>query len=133
MLQRREREVAFKQAVIDKLPEGAEELLRTLDRADRIRRSTAPVHLEGELLVRWLRARVKASVLLGLNASVGGDGGARGSYNSAVLIGPDGRANEGPTSGAASQLGLHIARERGWQAPSVPLPEQHDDEQQEQA
>jgi NADH-quinone oxidoreductase subunit E len=51
-----------------------------------------------------------------------------------VLAGfPDGRANEGPTSGAASQLGLRVARERGWQAPSVPPPEQQNDEQQEQA
>ena len=51
-----------------------------------------------------------------------------------VLAGfPDGRADEGPTSGEASRLGLQIARERGWHAPSVPPPEQHDDEQQEQA
>jgi NADH-quinone oxidoreductase subunit E len=51
-----------------------------------------------------------------------------------VLAGfPDGRADEGPTSGEASRLGLQIARERGWHAPSVPPPDQHDDEQQEQA
>ncbi len=46
-----------------------------------------------------------------------------------VLAGfPDGRADEGPTSGAASRLGLKIARDRGWQAPPIPTPEQHDDE-----
>src|SRR3954451_2922579 len=45
-----------------------------------------------------------------------------------VLAGfPDGRADEGPTSGAASRLGLQIARERGWHAPTVPATEQHDD------
>jgi len=44
-----------------------------------------------------------------------------------VLAGfPDGRADEGPTSGPASRLGLRIARERGWQAPPAP-PEQDDD------
>ncbi len=46
-----------------------------------------------------------------------------------VLAGfPDGRADEGPTSGPASRLGLQIARERGWHAPTSPPPEQHDDE-----
>ncbi|HIT75548.1 MAG TPA: NADH-quinone oxidoreductase subunit NuoE [Candidatus Avipropionibacterium avicola] len=36
-----------------------------------------------------------------------------------VLAGfPDGRADEGPTSGPASQLGLTIAQEQGWQAPT---------------
>ena len=49
-----------------------------------------------------------------------------------VLAGfPDGRADEGPTSGAPSRLGLQIARERGWHAPSAPPPEQHDDESTE--
>ena len=46
-----------------------------------------------------------------------------------VLAGfPDGRADEGPTAGAASVLGLKVARERGWQAPDaappIPTPEQ---------
>ena len=46
-----------------------------------------------------------------------------------VLAGfPDGRADEGPTSGPASRLGLQIAKERGWHAPSAPPPEQPDDE-----
>src|SRR3954469_1374498 len=45
-----------------------------------------------------------------------------------VLAGfPDGRADEGPTSGPASRLGLQIARERGWHAPTVPPANQHDD------
>jgi NADH-quinone oxidoreductase subunit E len=45
-----------------------------------------------------------------------------------VLAGfPDGRADEGPTSGAPSRLGLQIARERGWHAPSAPPPESADD------
>lgn len=36
-----------------------------------------------------------------------------------VLAGfPDGRADEGPTSGPTSLLGLHIAAERGWSAPA---------------
>ncbi len=40
-----------------------------------------------------------------------------------VLAGfPDGRADEGPTAGEASLLGLRVARERGWQAPAVPPP-----------
>ncbi|HLT61835.1 MAG TPA: NADH-quinone oxidoreductase subunit NuoE [Microlunatus sp.] len=35
-----------------------------------------------------------------------------------VLAGfPDGRADEGPTAGPASTLGLEIARRNGWQAP----------------
>lgn len=35
-----------------------------------------------------------------------------------VLAGfPDGRADEGPTSGPASQVGLNIAKEKGWSAP----------------
>ncbi|CUR54518.1 NADH-quinone oxidoreductase subunit E [metagenome] len=35
-----------------------------------------------------------------------------------VLAGfPDGRADEGPSAGAASLVGLKIARERGWSAP----------------
>jgi NADH-quinone oxidoreductase subunit E len=38
-----------------------------------------------------------------------------------VLAGyPDGRADEGPTSGAPSQLGLTIARDHGWTAPPMP-------------
>ena len=38
-----------------------------------------------------------------------------------VLAGfPDGRADEGPTAGEASTLGLRIADERGWSAPGVP-------------
>ena len=38
-----------------------------------------------------------------------------------VLAGyPDGRADEGPTSGAPSQLGLRIARDNGWEAPAKP-------------
>ncbi len=37
-----------------------------------------------------------------------------------VLAGfPDGRADEGPTAGAASLAGLEIARERGWTAPTA--------------
>ncbi|MFP5283183.1 MAG: NADH-quinone oxidoreductase subunit NuoE [Actinomycetes bacterium] len=44
-----------------------------------------------------------------------------------VLAGfPDGRAGEGPTSGPASQLGLRIARERGWSAPPVPPRHAHE-------
>ena len=40
-----------------------------------------------------------------------------------VLAGyPDGRADEGPTAGAPSLLGLNIARDRGWTAPDVPPP-----------
>ncbi len=38
-----------------------------------------------------------------------------------VLAGfPDGRADEGPTAGPASVLGLRIADERGWSAPPAP-------------
>lgn len=38
-----------------------------------------------------------------------------------VLAGfPDGRADEGPSAGEASILGLSIAKERGWAAPSAP-------------
>jgi NADH-quinone oxidoreductase subunit E len=37
---------------------------------------------------------------------------------SRVLAGyPDGRANEGPSAGPATLVGLRIARERGWRAP----------------
>jgi NADH-quinone oxidoreductase subunit E len=37
-----------------------------------------------------------------------------------VLAGfPDGRADEGPTAGPQSLLGLRIAREKGWSAPPV--------------
>jgi NADH-quinone oxidoreductase subunit E len=40
-----------------------------------------------------------------------------------VLAGfPDGRADEGPTAGEASVLGLKVAREHGWRAPDVPPP-----------
>ena len=36
-----------------------------------------------------------------------------------VLAGfPDGRADEGPSAGPASVLGVEIAREKGWAAPS---------------
>nr|WP_040159642.1 NADH-quinone oxidoreductase subunit NuoE [Nigerium massiliense] len=49
-----------------------------------------------------------------------------------VLAGfPDGRADEGPTAGPASLLGLDIARERGWKAPDVP-PKTATDEAEEQ-
>jgi NADH-quinone oxidoreductase subunit E len=38
-----------------------------------------------------------------------------------VLAGyPDGRANEGPSAGAATLVGLRIAAERGWRAPDRP-------------
>jgi NADH-quinone oxidoreductase subunit E len=48
-----------------------------------------------------------------------------------VLAGfPDGRADEGPTSGEASRLGLQIARERGWHAPNPLAAEQHDGDEQ---
>ncbi len=41
-----------------------------------------------------------------------------------VLAGfPDGRADEGPTAGPASLLGLRIAREKGWSAPPPPKPD----------
>ena len=46
-----------------------------------------------------------------------------------VLAGfPDGRADEGPTAGEASVLGLRVARERGWRAPDAapPLPSVED-------
>jgi len=50
-----------------------------------------------------------------------------------VLAGfPDGRADEGPTSGPQSRLGLQIARERGWHAPSGPPPQADDDDSDEQ-
>jgi len=40
-----------------------------------------------------------------------------------VLAGfPDGLADEGPSSGPASQVGLKIAREKGWKAPSSTAP-----------
>jgi len=40
-----------------------------------------------------------------------------------VLAGfPDGLADEGPAAGPASLVGLEIARERGWTAPSAPAP-----------
>ena len=46
-----------------------------------------------------------------------------------VLAGfPDGRADEGPTAGEASLLGLKVARERGWTAPEVPPPVPTSDE-----
>ena len=53
-----------------------------------------------------------------------------------VLAGfPDGRADEGPTSGEQSRLGLQIAAERGWSAPPVPTGEDPEptDPAQEQA
>ncbi len=38
-----------------------------------------------------------------------------------VLAGfPDGKADEGPTAGPASQLGNRIAKEKGWTAPGAP-------------
>ncbi len=47
-----------------------------------------------------------------------------------VLAGfPDGRADEGPTSSLASQLGLRVAAEHGWSAPDpddVPAPEEEE-------
>ena len=40
-----------------------------------------------------------------------------------VLAGfPDGRADEGPSAGDASLLGLRIANEQGWKAPAKPAP-----------
>ena len=49
-----------------------------------------------------------------------------------VLAGfPDGRADEGPTSGPQSQLGLRIARERGWSAPPVPAPRDQAEKEEE--
>ena len=40
-----------------------------------------------------------------------------------VLAGfPDGRADEGPTAGEASLLGVNVARENGWRAPDAPPP-----------
>jgi len=56
-IRRPARRRSARQAVIDTLPDEAEELLRTLDQAERSRRSTEPVHMDGELLVRWLIAR----------------------------------------------------------------------------
>ncbi|WP_026927821.1 NADH-quinone oxidoreductase subunit NuoE [Granulicoccus phenolivorans] len=48
-----------------------------------------------------------------------------------VLAGfPDGRADEGPTAGDASLLGLRIAREHGW---SAPVPNVAADNQTEEA
>lgn len=42
-----------------------------------------------------------------------------------VLAGfPDGRADEGPAAGAASLLGLNVAKEKGWRAPEPPPPPQ---------
>ena len=35
---------------------------------------------------------------------------------------PDGRADEGPSAGEASLLGLRIAQENGWKAPEKPAP-----------
>ena len=47
-----------------------------------------------------------------------------------VLAGfPDGRADEGPTAGEASLLGLEIARSRGWKAPDIPPPVTADEPQ----
>lgn len=48
---------AVRQAVLDTLPDGVEEHLRTLDQAGRTQRSTSPVHMDDEVLVRWLIAR----------------------------------------------------------------------------
>ena len=42
-----------------------------------------------------------------------------------VLAGfPDGKADEGPTAGPASQLGTRIAREKGWTAPASDAPKE---------
>jgi NADH-quinone oxidoreductase subunit E len=42
---------------------------------------------------------------------------------SRILAGfPDGRAVQGPQAGAASQVGLEIAKEHGWTAPPPPAP-----------
>ena len=40
---------------------------------------------------------------------------------------PDDRADEGPSAGPASLLGLQIARENGWQAPSIDRGDQDGD------
>jgi NADH-quinone oxidoreductase subunit E len=49
-----------------------------------------------------------------------------------VLAGfPDGRADEGPTSGPTSRLGLRIAAERGWHAPDPNDLPANDDETEE--
>jgi NADH-quinone oxidoreductase subunit E len=46
-----------------------------------------------------------------------------------VLAGfPDNRADEGPTSAPASLLGLRIAEQNGWSAPSKPAPTDDEDE-----
>ncbi|HLL61933.1 MAG TPA: NADH-quinone oxidoreductase subunit NuoE [Propionibacteriaceae bacterium] len=52
-----------------------------------------------------------------------------------VLAGfPDDRADEGPTAGPASLLGLNIARERGWSAPPVgSQPEDEADQEQKES
>ena len=51
-----------------------------------------------------------------------------------VLAGfPDGKADEGPTAGPASLLGLNIAREHGWSAPPVPSQDDEPDEEQKEA
>jgi NADH-quinone oxidoreductase subunit E len=51
-----------------------------------------------------------------------------------VLAGfPDGKADEGPTAGPASVLGLNIAREHGWSAPPVPSPDDEPDAEQKEA
>ena len=50
-----------------------------------------------------------------------------------VLAGfPDGRADEGPTAGPESLLGLQIAQEKGWQAPEVPSTDAADGTAQEE-
>ena len=41
---------------------------------------------------------------------------------------PDGRADEGPAAGDASLVGLRIAHERGWTAPSAPAPVTQEEE-----
>jgi len=48
-----------------------------------------------------------------------------------VLAGfPDGKADEGPTAGPASLLGLNIAREHGWSAPPVPSRDDEDEQKE---
>jgi NADH-quinone oxidoreductase subunit E len=62
-------------------------------------------------------------------------GGRVGTWRDAerVLAGfGDHRADEGVTSGSRSQLGLRIARERGWTAPPV-APHRHAEAQQEES